>query len=60
MHVEDIVMFACCVLGQGNAAQRDCLYLWVVRLIVTGGSLTWRSKRSLRCLLVKVPWQMST
>jgi len=29
----------------------------VVRLVVTGGSLTRRPKRSLRCLLAKVPWQ---
>jgi len=31
----------------------------VVRLVVTGGSLTRRSKRSLRCLLVEVPWQIN-
>jgi len=35
------------------------LYLWVVRLVVTGGSLTRRPKRSHRCLLVKVPWQIN-
>jgi len=31
----------------------------VVRLIVTGGSLTQRPKRSLRCLLVEVLWQIN-
>jgi len=31
----------------------------VVRLVVSGGSLTRRSKRSLRCLLVEVPWQIN-
>jgi len=30
----------------------------VVRLVVTGGSLTRRPKRSLRCLLVKEFWQI--
>jgi len=29
-----------------------------VRLIVTGSSLTWRPKRSLRCFLVEVPWKI--
>jgi len=29
------------------------------RLIVTGGNLTQRPKRSLRCLLVEVPWQIN-
>jgi len=33
--------------------------LWVVRLVVTGGSLTRRPKRSLHCLLVEVPWQIN-
>jgi len=31
----------------------------VVRLVVTGGSLTRRPKRSLCCHLVKVPWQIN-
>jgi len=31
----------------------------VVRLVVTGGSLTRWPKRSLRCLLVEVPWQIN-
>jgi len=31
----------------------------VVRLVVTGGSLTQRPKRSLRCLLVEVSWQIN-
>jgi len=31
----------------------------VVRLVVTGDSLTRRPKRSLRCLLVKIPWQIN-
>jgi len=31
----------------------------VVRLAVTGGSLTRRPKRSFRCLLVEVPWQIN-
>jgi len=31
----------------------------MVRLVVTGGSLTRRPKRSLRCLLVKVPRQIN-
>jgi len=44
-----IFKFACCVLGQGTL--RDCLYLWVVRLVVTGSSLIRRPKRLLRCLL---------
>jgi len=30
----------------------------VVRLVLTGGSLTQRPKRPLRCLLVEVPWQI--
>jgi len=30
----------------------------VVRLLVTGGSLTGRPKRSLRCLLEEVSWQI--
>jgi len=50
------VQFPCCVLGQGTL--QDCFYLWVVRLVVTGGSVTRRSKRSLRCLLVEVSWQI--
>jgi len=29
------------------------------RLVVTGSSLTWRPKSSLRCLLVEVPWQIN-
>jgi len=29
------------------------------RLVVTGGSVTRRSKRSLCCLLVEVPWQIN-
>jgi len=29
------------------------------RLVVTGGSLTRRSKRSLRCLLIEVSWQIN-
>jgi len=35
------------------------LYLWVVRLVVTGGSLTRRPKWSFHCLLVEVPWQIN-
>jgi len=35
------------------------LYLWVVRLEVTGGSLTRRPKRSLRCLLADATWQIN-
>jgi len=31
----------------------------VVKLVVTGGSLTRRPKRSLRCLLVELPWQIN-
>jgi len=31
----------------------------VVRLIVTGDSLTRRPKRSLFCLLVEIPWQIN-
>jgi len=31
----------------------------VVRLVVAGGSLTRRPKRSLRCLLVEVAWQIN-
>jgi len=31
----------------------------VVRLVVTGGSLTRRPKRSLRCFLVEVSWQIN-
>jgi len=31
----------------------------VVRLVVTGGSLTRRPKRSLRCLLVEVHWEIN-
>jgi len=30
----------------------DCLYLWVIKPVVTGGSFTRRPQRSLRCLLV--------
>jgi len=30
----------------------------VVRLVVTGESLTWRPKKSLRCLLAKATWQI--
>jgi len=30
-----------------------------LRLVVTGGSLIWRPKRFLRCLLVEVPWQIN-
>jgi len=36
----------------------DYLYLWMVRLVVTGGGVTRRPKRSLRCLLVELPWQI--
>jgi len=32
----------------------------MVRLVVTSGSLTRRPKRSLRCLLVAVPWQIGS
>jgi len=45
--------------SQSVDAGWDCLYLWVVKLVVTGGSLTRRPKRSLRCLLVEVPWQIN-
>jgi len=38
---------------------RLSLYLWMVILVVTGGSLSRRPKRSLRCLLVEVPWQIN-
>jgi len=31
----------------------------VVRLVVTGGSLTRTPKRSFRCLLVKETWQLN-
>jgi len=31
----------------------------VVRLILTGGSLTRRPKRYLRCILFEVPWQIN-
>jgi len=31
----------------------------VVRLVVTGGSLTRKPKRSLRCLLVEISWQIN-
>jgi len=34
-------------------------YLWVVGLVVTGGSLTRRLQRSLCCLLAVVTWQTS-
>jgi len=40
----------------GKALNR---YLWVVILVVTGGSLTRRPKRSLRCLLVEMHWQIN-
>jgi len=31
---------------------------WVVRQVLTGGSLIRKSKRSLRCLLVEIPWRI--
>jgi len=38
--------FACCVLGQGTY-EIASTFEW----LVTGGSLTWKPKRLLRCLL---------
>jgi len=35
---------------------QDCLYLCMVRLVATSGSLTRRLKRSLHCLMVKILW----
>jgi len=35
------------------------LYLWMIRLVVTGGNLTRRPKSSLCCLLVEVAWQIN-
>jgi len=46
-------------IGRQVCLLRDCLYIWVVRLVATGGGLTRRPKRSFRCLLVKVPWQIN-
>jgi len=48
-----------CLLCPWARTLRDCLYLWVVKLVVTGGWLTRRPKRSFCYLLVEVPWQIN-
>jgi len=45
--------FACCILGQGT--YWDCLYLWVVRLVLSCGSSTRKIERSHSCLVAEVP-----
>jgi len=47
------------VVTLGKALNGIASYLWMVGLVIVGGSLTWKTKRSGFHFLVEVPWHIN-